>query len=181
MTSALPTKDRLIAAAMRLFRSQGYNGVGVAEILAEAKAPKGSLYHHFPNGKADLAIAAAQMASDEMLRVVAASFADADSFEDGATTLCHKLAKLFDKTGWDTCPIAATLFSEPDNGPFREAGRHMYDGWIGEVHDHATRFGLEPAAAEAKAAALFIAIEGAWMLARARQDSNVLRRVPDWL
>ncbi|MEM8579499.1 MAG: helix-turn-helix domain-containing protein [Pseudomonadota bacterium] len=181
MTDALPTKDRLIQAAMRLFRSHGYNGVGVAEILAEAKAPKGSLYHHFPNGKADLAVAAAQKASDEMLRLIAISFAEAESFKGGATTLCHKLAKLFDKTGWDTCPIAATLFEGPNNAPFRAAGQHMYDGWIGEVQDHASRFGLDAAGAEAQSEALFIAIQGAWMLARARQDSDVLRRVPDRL
>jgi len=178
---ALPTKDRLIRAAAQLFRSQGYNGVGVAEILAEAQAPKGSLYYHFPNGKADLAMAAANAASDEMLRLIALSFADAATFSDGATTLCHKLAKLFDKTGWDTCPIAATLLPAPEHATFRDAARHFYDGWIGEVQDHAARLGLTAAEAEAKSEALFIAIQGGWMLARARGDSDVLRRVPEGL
>ncbi|MEL7099825.1 MAG: TetR/AcrR family transcriptional regulator [Pseudomonadota bacterium] len=180
-TPALPTKDRLIRAAAILFRSHGYNGVGVAEILTEAKAPKGSLYHHFPNGKADLAVAAARAASDEMLRLAAASFAEAKSFNDGAATLCHKLAKLFDKTGWDTCPIAATLLPGPDNPDFRAEAQHIYDGWIGEIHDHAARLGLDEAQAQAKSEALFIAIQGAWTLARARCDSDVLRRVPDSL
>ncbi|MEO0937765.1 MAG: TetR/AcrR family transcriptional regulator [Pseudomonadota bacterium] len=179
--NAKPTKDRLIEAATLLFRSQGYNGVGVAEILAAAKAPKGSLYHHFPNGKADLALAAAHMASDEMLRLIALSFSDAASFKDGATTLCHKLAKLFDKTGWDTCPIAATLLPGPDHAAFREAALHIYEGWIGEVHDHASRLGLNADEAQAKSEALFIAIQGGWMLARARRCSNVLRRVPQTL
>ena len=57
--TARPTKDRLILAAATLFRTRGYHGVGLADVLAEAKAPKGSLYHHFPNGKSDLALAAA--------------------------------------------------------------------------------------------------------------------------
>jgi TetR/AcrR family transcriptional repressor of lmrAB and yxaGH operons len=51
-------KDRILRAAIRLFQQRGYHGVGLAEILAEAQAPKGSLYHHFPQGKAQLAIAA---------------------------------------------------------------------------------------------------------------------------
>ena len=44
----MPTKDRLIRAAADLFRTRGYHGVGVADVLAAAHAPKGSLYHHFP-------------------------------------------------------------------------------------------------------------------------------------
>lgn len=118
--------------------------MGVAEILATSKAPKGSLYHHFPQGKADLALAAAHMASDEMLRLIALSFSDAASFKDGATTLCCKLAKLFNTTGWDTCPIAATLLPGPDHAAFREAALHIYEGWIGEVQGHAIRLGLTP-------------------------------------
>ena len=174
-TKALPTKDRLILSAATLFRTRGYHGVGLADLLAEAKAPKGSLYHHFPNGKSDLAMAAATWASDEMLRLIAASFDGAATFRDGATTLCYKLAKLFDITGWDTCPIAATLFEGPDNTEFRAHANHIYEGWITEVHDHATRLGLDEAEAQAKSEHLFMLIQGGWTLARARKDSNVIR------
>lgn len=174
---ALPTKDRLIRSAANLFRVRGYHGVGLADLLADAKAPKGSLYHHFPNGKSDLALAAATWASDEMLRLIAASFDGADTFAEGATTLCYKLAKLFDLTGWDTCPIAATLFEGPDNTGFRDHAEHIYEGWITEVHDHAERFGLGPDIARAKAEHLFVLIQGGWMLARARRSSDIMRNL----
>ena len=176
MTDApLPTKDRLIRAAANLFRTRGYHGVGLADVLAEAQAPKGSLYHHFPNGKSDLAIAAANWASDEMLRLVATSFDGAETFEAGATTLCYKLAKLFDITGWDTCPVANILFEGPDNNAFRAHAGHIYDGWIAEVLDHAERLGLSESDARARAEHLFVLIQGGWMLARARRSSEVLR------
>lgn len=171
----LPTKDRLVRAAANLFRTRGYHGVGLADVLAAAQAPKGSLYHHFPNGKSDLALAAATWASDEMLRLIAASFDGADTFRDGATTLCYKLAKLFDITGWDTCPIANILFEGPDNDSFRAHAEHTYDGWIAEVLDHAERLGLDDEEASRKAEHLFILIQGGWMLARARRNSDVLR------
>ncbi|WP_299371125.1 TetR/AcrR family transcriptional regulator [uncultured Tateyamaria sp.] len=172
-----PTKDRLILSAATLFRKRGYHGVGMADILAAAQAPKGSLYHHFPNGKSDLAIAAATWASDEMLRLIAASFDGADTFSDGAATLCHKLAKLFDVTGWDTCPIAATLFEGPDDMGFRDHAAHIYEGWVTEVYDHAERLGLSETDAHAKAEHLFVLIEGGWTLSRARRNSDVLRRL----
>ena len=96
MTTSLSTKDRLIQTAAQLFRRHGYHGVGLAELLSAAQAPKGSLYHHFPAGKSDLALAASTWASDGMLRVLAASFEPAESFHEGFTTLSFKLAKLFD-------------------------------------------------------------------------------------
>lgn len=172
---ALPTKDRLIQSAATLFRTRGYHGVGLADLLADAQAPKGSLYHHFPNGKSDLALAAATWASDGMLRVIAASFDGAETFESGATTLCFKLAKLFDVSGWDTCPIASTLFEGPDNTAFREHARHIYDGWIAEVHDHATRLGLSDEDAQRTSERVFVLIQGGWSLARARGSSDILR------
>jgi TetR/AcrR family transcriptional regulator, lmrAB and yxaGH operons repressor len=48
----------MIRAAVKLFRRHGYDGVGLTEILTEAKAPKGSFYHHFPKGKEELGAAA---------------------------------------------------------------------------------------------------------------------------
>lgn len=179
-TSALPTKDRLIRAAAQLFRSHGYHGVGLNDLLAEATAPKGSLYHHFPNGKADLALAAATWASDEMLRVIAASFAGAKTFEDGATTLCFKLAKLFDLTGQqDGCPVGSTLFEGPGNAEFLRHAERCYEGWIEEVQDHANRFGLQEADARRRAEHVFLLIQGGWQLARARKSSEVLRGLPE--
>lgn len=178
-TAALPTKDRLIRAAAQLFRARGYHGVGLNDLLAEASAPKGSLYHHFPNGKTDLALAAATWASDEMLRVIAASFADAKSFDDGATTLCFKLAKLFDLTGQqDGCPIGSTLFEGPENAAFLEHADRCYQGWIEEVQDHATRFGMGEKEARQRAEHLFLLIQGGWQLARAKRSSEVLRDLP---
>lgn len=176
---ALPTKDRLIRAAAQLFRTRGYHGVGLTDLLSEAGAPKGSLYHHFPSGKADLALAAATWASDEMLRVIAASFSDAKTFEDGATTLCFKLAKLFDLTGQqDGCPISSTLFEGPGNEAFLHHAQRCYEGWIEEIQDHANRFGRRDVAARQQAEHMFLLIQGGWQLARARRDSEVLRSLP---
>src|SRR6478672_2209406 len=46
-----------IDAAALLFRRQGYAATGVNQILQTADVKAGSLYHHFPNGKQELAAA----------------------------------------------------------------------------------------------------------------------------
>lgn len=53
----VPTRERLIAAMQSALQNKGYHGVGLKELLEMAQAPKGVLYHHFPGGKAELAVA----------------------------------------------------------------------------------------------------------------------------
>lgn len=67
MTDKRPTPERLTRAALELFQMRGYHAVGVAEILDRAGCPKGSLYHHFPGGKAGLAEAAIDWLTAEMV------------------------------------------------------------------------------------------------------------------
>ena len=59
-------EDRLIAAMLNALRRKGYHGVGLSELLTEAGAPKGVLYHHFPGGKSELAIAAIETVVSHM-------------------------------------------------------------------------------------------------------------------
>lgn len=47
--SAPKTKSRIVDAAARLFREQGFHATGIATILREAEVNSGSLYHFFPS------------------------------------------------------------------------------------------------------------------------------------
>ena len=51
---ATPTRERIVQSSAELFRRQGFTGTGVKQIVAEASAPFGSLYHFFPRGKEQL-------------------------------------------------------------------------------------------------------------------------------
>lgn len=176
-TRPLSTRTRLIHTAAELFRRSGYHGVGLSELLSTAQAPKGSLYHHFPAGKSDLALAAASWASDGMLHLIAVSFDSAPSFREGLTTLCHKIAKMFEKAGlWGGCPISATLFAGPDTPEFAAHASKLYDSWIAAVAKHARRFGYTDP--ETLAETLFILLQGSWQLAQAKRDASVLRSLP---
>ncbi|GMV10862.1 MAG: hypothetical protein AMXMBFR55_25960 [Gemmatimonadota bacterium] len=51
------TKQRLILAGLQLMLERGYHAVGVQDILAATRVPKGSFYHHFAS-KEDFALQA---------------------------------------------------------------------------------------------------------------------------
>jgi TetR/AcrR family transcriptional repressor of lmrAB and yxaGH operons len=88
------TRQRLIRAALALFQSQGYHATGIAQILSHAGVPKGSLYHHFPEGKQALAVATVDFLAEEM----AGRFARAT---EGGIPAEKQISRLFtDTAAW---------------------------------------------------------------------------------
>ena len=85
------TKERLLRAGEKLFRSQGYSGTGLKQLAKEAGAPWSSMYHFFPLGKEQLAAEAhargggvARLVGDESaVRRVARAVADNEHVDDG--------------------------------------------------------------------------------------------------
>lgn len=69
------THDRIVDAAARAIRRNGYNGAGVAEIMKDAGLTHGGFYAHFPSREAMLAEAADRAGSDSvaMMQRIAAS------------------------------------------------------------------------------------------------------------
>src|SRR5271155_4537946 len=55
MPKRTDSKDRMVAAARRLFREHGYLGTALSDVVTESGAPRGSVYFHFPGGKEELA------------------------------------------------------------------------------------------------------------------------------
>jgi AcrR family transcriptional regulator len=62
---ASDTRTALVSAARRLFATEGYDGTGTEQIVAEARVTRGALYHHFRD-KADLFRAVMEEAAGEV-------------------------------------------------------------------------------------------------------------------
>ncbi len=175
----MTTRDKLAWAAAKLFQEKGYDGVGIAEILKATGLPKGSLYHHFPNGKSDLALGAADLANREMLRIIDDAYSDATDYRGGTVTLFYKLAKLFEVLGRHTgCPVSEILVGGPHRTDFRAKTAEYFDAWMDKIADHAVRLGEPEETAKPAANQLFLVLQGGWTLARAKQDSDVMRGLP---
>ncbi len=175
---AYSTREKLLYAASSLFRRQGYAATGVAEILSVAGVPKGSLYHHFPGGKPDLAEASARWAAAYIADLIDQGFADAESFEAGLEAVCEGIAAIFEaRNAWDFCPITATLLDGPENDAFKIAAQEVFADWAGRAAGHARRFGHTDEEAARRARALLMMLEGAWILARAEGSAAPIRAV----
>ncbi len=177
MADAQPsTRLRLTMAAAQLFQEKGYHGTSVADVLAMTSLPKGSLYHHFPDGKADLARAAAKLASDVMLDIVTAAYEPAEDFTQGTTRLAEKFARLFERHAhWRACPVQTLLLE----GPMEAEMAPLLQGWIDATATQATRLGHpEP---DTAATRVWVTLIGCWTLADAQKDPAPLRAMPGLL
>lgn len=165
------SRDKLVRTASRLFRRKGYSGVGLAEILAEAKLPKGSLYHHFPGGKRELADAATRWAGKWLEALLNRSFGAAESFEAGALRVCEAIASaVTSETHVPACPVLSILQAVPIEPELRVTAQEVYGRWTDCIEAHASRFG-HPTPREA-AFVLHIKLQGAWIVAFAQQSNQ---------
>ncbi|MFF4749332.1 TetR/AcrR family transcriptional regulator [Streptomyces sp. NPDC002514] len=172
-------RDRIISTAARLFRERGVTGTGVLTVLAEAQAPRGSLYHHFPGGKDQLVVAALRYESDRVTGQLRALLAEDVDESTALTLFAEALATDLEQSGFRLgCPVStATLELASDNDEIRTVCSATYQAWTRLVADHLLRRGFDASAADAHAELVVAAFEGALLLARAARNADALRRV----
>ena len=164
---------------MRLFQQRSYHGVGLSEILAEAKAPKGSLYHHFPGGKAELAIAAVESIAADYEAAFGRWRARGKSAAEIVRTLARAQAQWLTHTDWQQ----AGLFSVLTLGAVPEAPE--LHKTLARIHarrqqllEHALR---EDGADDTRGLAVLAlaALDGGMIQAAAARDASLLRLAAD--
>lgn len=57
------TRDRMVVSAAELIRTHGATATTIDRVLADSAAPRGSVYHHFPGGRAQLITEAVALAA----------------------------------------------------------------------------------------------------------------------
>ena len=171
-----PAKHRraILEAALSLFRKQGYAATGLQQILGASGAPRGSLYHYFPNGKESLGEAAVTLAGGlvrEMLEGHAAKHAAPAAF---LRAYCRTMAGWMEESDFRSgCPVATTLLeTAPASPSITAAGAQAIDGWIDVIGGVFERAGVERREARTKAQLVVAAMEGALLLARVRRSTR---------
>lgn len=91
------TKEKILETATRLFYFQGFHGTGLNQILKESGAPKGSLYHYFPDGKEQLAEEAIERSKLRIGCVIQHYMTQHLNVEDALSAHILAMAELFNQ------------------------------------------------------------------------------------
>lgn len=156
------------AAAVRMARD-GYAATGVKAILTDAAAPYGSLYHHFPGGKAELGAAALRHSGAGFRELVESYFPEGVDLPAAVTGFFTGAAAHLEATDYaDACPIATiALETASVIEPMRVAAAEVFESWLAVLELRFREAGIPSATARDLAVELFCGIEGAFLLARA--------------
>jgi TetR/AcrR family transcriptional regulator, lmrAB and yxaGH operons repressor len=165
----------LIDTAATLFRRQGYAATGLNQILDEAGVKTGSLYHHFPEGKQQLAAAVVDgtgAAIEQLLRRFLASGRPvADIVDRWVDLLVDGLTA--DKR--DGCPIEPIATESVNASPLvRAASARAFTGWCAAIEERLVAEDWPTSEAESVAVAVISLIEGALILSRIAGDAGAL-------
>ena len=171
-----PTRQRILEASAELLRRQGYNSTGVKQIVTEARAPFGSLYHFFPGGKEQLGAEAIRVSGALYEQLIPAVFDPAPDLPSAVRMFFAGAGEHLRETGYaDACPISTVALEVSSTSePLREACRDVFERWIELGAERFVRGGLSPSRARELAIAFFSALEGAFVLARASGSTDAL-------
>jgi TetR/AcrR family transcriptional repressor of lmrAB and yxaGH operons len=174
------TRAHVLATAQQLFQRQGFHATGMNQILAESQAPKGSMYHHFPGGKTQLAAESVGLGASELGEMIDAIIADSADPPSAIHTMAELLAARLEGSGFlDGCPITGVALDAGDNDPIREACRSGYDRWLTSITDALVDAGITRVQARELAFFILSALEGGLILARTRRETSGLIAVAD--
>lgn len=173
---ARSTREAIMTAAAELMRHKGYSAIGVKDIVAASHAPIGSLYHHFRDGKV-------QIAREALINAGAAYALLIPSIPDSHTDLGEAIEAVFTqaaddmaRTGFaNMCPVGSVAGEVADTvEPLRDACAVVFTSWFDTGTAYFAGRGLLNDDARKVAIALISALEGAFTLARTLRDTEPL-------
>jgi TetR/AcrR family transcriptional repressor of lmrAB and yxaGH operons len=176
--AAMDSRRRMVETTARLLWSQGLRATGMSQIVEESKAPRGSIYFHFPEGKEQLAAEALRAAG----AVMTANIREALALRDAGAAIRRFVAvyarEMRDSDFHHGCPIATVaLEAATTSAPIRAVCAEVFAGWEALLAERLRRDGRRRAEARRLAVVILSLLEGAMILCRARQSTAPLRDV----
>lgn len=168
------TKQRILDTSGELFRRQGYLGTGVKQIVEEAGAPFGSLYHFFPGGKEELGAETVRR-SGALYGLLLGEFVGPEvDLATGIRRFFAGAAETLRETDYaDACPIATVALEvSSSNEELRQACADVFSAWIEGGVERFALEGVDRETARTLVVQMLCALEGAFVLSRALRTTE---------
>jgi TetR/AcrR family transcriptional repressor of lmrAB and yxaGH operons len=172
------TRERMVRAALELFRKQGLHGTGFTDVLEATGASRGVIYHHFPGGKEELAAAVIETNGQDLHALFEELLSD-QSPGDAFRRFIGWYVKQLDKTALTFgCPIAPTVLEAGlHSDAVSEAASTVLNQWSRQLSDSLHQAGLPLRRARDIADTVIAGFEGALVIVRARRSTAPLRAI----
>ncbi|MDR4307341.1 TetR/AcrR family transcriptional regulator [Chelatococcus sambhunathii] len=171
MPRMVAERTDVLPALGECFREHGFEGASLALIGAATGLGKGSLYHFFPGGKAEMAAAVLAEIDGWFEREVFAPLKDSEPPDAGIAAMFEATETYF-RSGRRVCLVGCFALGDVRDR-FAEAVRSYFQRWIDALRLALQRAGASPDEALRRAVDVVGGIQGAIVLSRALDDPGV--------
>ena len=162
------SRTSMVRSAAALFSTRGANATSFSDVIAESGAPRGSIYHHFPEGKKQLALDAIGWTAQRVLAHLRASPAVTPS--DVMAYFIAMWRYVVVSSGASAgCAVAGVAVDTPhDDADVMRAVNATFSSWSDLLAEQLAASGVPAQRAGTIALTTLAGMEGALILCRAQ-------------
>jgi TetR/AcrR family transcriptional repressor of lmrAB and yxaGH operons len=175
MPAAVLSRDEVVDRLLTVFRRSGYDGATLAELADATGLGKSSLYHHFPDGKADMAAAAMEAVGRWWTEQVLGPLRGEGTPEERLRRFGAALTEFY-QGGKKACLTDVFTVGEA-SGLFGPDVKKRTRGLLGELARVARQAGVREGEAERRAEDALVAVQGSLVVSRALGSTAPFARV----
>ncbi len=168
------TKAEMAERLSRVFEENGYEGASTAMLAKAAGLSKASLYHHFPNGKKDMATSVLAYAGARLQKYVLKPLSQNISGEEKLKQSYAGVLRYYSGEVLH-CLMNSLLLGEGKN-LFQKEIANAVAGWAKSLETAYEEFGLGKDEARTKATDAITAIQGSLIICRVEGSRRALTK-----
>jgi AcrR family transcriptional regulator len=162
-------KLKMVTAARRLIRERGYHATAMSDVLELSEAPRGSVYFHFPGGKAQLAAEVAKAYARDQADMIGRAAEESDSAAELVGAYVNRAREnLIGSNYTQGCTVAPlVLEGAAESDLLANAVSAAFSLMMESLAFQFAFFGMDRASARELAEIVVSGVEGALVTARA--------------
>jgi AcrR family transcriptional regulator len=169
----------MVAGAARLLAERGLQETSFSEVLELTGAPRGSIYHHFPDGKDQLIASAIDLAGSHAMALIDRS--TGATAEEVTTHFLGMWREVLVRSNYKAgCSVLAVTIAT-DSPDLLDHAATVFRTWRQRLAELLREGGLEERDATRFSAILIAGTEGAVVLSRAEQSMEPFELVAEQL
>lgn len=174
MPAAIVPLDEVLDRLMQTFRKEGYDGASLSQISKATGLGKSSLYHYFPNGKAEMAERVLEHLEEALERDLFEPMRATASPRKKLDAMLNALDSFYEG-GKNAC-LLERLSASTDRAKFRRPLNKAFVKWIAAVQALLEEAGVAAKEAKKRAEDAVVRIEGALVVSAGTNDIGPFQR-----
>lgn len=172
-------RHEAICQILKVFRQYGYEGATLTRLAEATGLGKASLYHYFPGGKAEMAMAVLAHIQGWMQTNILVDLQRTDHPRDCLQAMTHKVNELYSQ-GEEAC-LLEVLSLGTSNPLFAAQIQAALNTWIVAIAQVLIEAGFAPDLARIRAEDAILQIQGALVLSRGLGNTAPFQRILEQL